>query len=108
MRLAGRVLDDFEQFRALEYPQREVDDNGRMLLSSRYLAPRGWRSPEVITRAKRELLEAQLIFETVKGSRPNKASWYAVTWHNCLAEAFSRARTAPRGRGRVEGVGQRH
>jgi hypothetical protein len=60
--------------------QYHSDDNGRMLLSSRHLAPRGWRSPEVITRAKRELLEAGLIFETVKGARPNKASWYAVTW----------------------------
>lgn len=57
------------------------DDNGRMLLSNNYLRPRGWRSPEVITRAKRELLEAELIFETVKGHRPNKASWYAVTWY---------------------------
>src|SRR5690606_10298307 len=60
--------------------QYHQDDNGRMLLSSRYLAPRGWRSPEVITRAKRELLDAGFIFETVKGHRPNKASWYAITW----------------------------
>lgn len=56
------------------------DDNGRMLLSDRHLAARGWRSPGVIHRAKRELLEAGFIFETVKGMRPNKASWYAVTW----------------------------
>ncbi len=62
--------------------QYHSDDNGRMLLSLRYLAPRGWRSPEVITRAKRELLDAGLIFETVKGARPNKASWYACTWHS--------------------------
>jgi hypothetical protein len=62
--------------------QFHSDDNGRMLLSSRYLAPRGWRSPEVITRAKRELLDAGLIFETVRGARPNKASWYAVTWQS--------------------------
>jgi hypothetical protein len=60
--------------------QYHQDDNGRMLLSSNYLAPRGWRSPEVIIRAKRELLLAELIYETVKGHRPNKASWYAVTW----------------------------
>jgi hypothetical protein len=51
-----------------------------MLLTDKYLAPRGWRSPYVITRAKRELIDAGLIFETVKGARPNKASWYAVTW----------------------------
>jgi hypothetical protein len=56
------------------------DNNGRLLASSAYLAKRGWTSVDVITRAKRELLEAGFIFETVKGQRPNKASWYAVTW----------------------------
>jgi len=56
------------------------DNNGRMLASGAYLAKRGWKSVDVITRAKRELLDASLIFETVKGCRPNKASWYAVTW----------------------------
>jgi hypothetical protein len=35
----------------------------------------------VVTRAKRELIEAGFIFETVMGQRPNKASWYAVTWY---------------------------
>jgi hypothetical protein len=60
--------------------QYHSDDNGRMLPSFRHLKPRGWPSPEVIQRAKRELLDAELIFETVKGARPNKASWYAVTW----------------------------
>jgi hypothetical protein len=56
------------------------DNNGRLLASGAYLAKRGWKSVDVITRAKRELLEADFIFETVKGQRPNKASWYAVTW----------------------------
>ena len=56
------------------------DNNGRMLLSGAYLAKRGWKSADVITRAKRELLAAGFIFETVKGHRPNRASWYAVTW----------------------------
>ena len=56
------------------------DNNGRMLLSGAYLAKRGWKSADVITRAKRELLAAEFIFETVKGHRPNRASWYAVTW----------------------------
>ncbi len=55
-------------------------NNGRLLASGAYLAKRGWTSVDVITRAKRELLEAGFIFETVKGQRPNKASWYAVTW----------------------------
>lgn len=60
--------------------QYRKEDNGRMLLSRAHLAPRGWNSSDMIMKAKRELLAADLIFETVKGARPNKASWYAVTW----------------------------
>ncbi len=56
------------------------DNNGRLLTSMSYLSKRGWNSADVITRAKRELLEGGFIHETVKGHRPNKASWYAVTW----------------------------
>jgi hypothetical protein len=56
------------------------DNNGRLLASGAYMATRGWKSVDVITRAKRELIEAGFIFETVMGHRPNKASWYAVTW----------------------------
>jgi hypothetical protein len=56
------------------------DNNGRLLASAAYLSKRGWKSADVITRAKRELLEARFIHETVKGHRPNRASWYAVTW----------------------------
>jgi hypothetical protein len=56
------------------------DDNGRMLLSRAHLSKRGWSSSDMISKGKRELLDAELIFETVKGQRPNKASWYAVTW----------------------------
>ena len=60
--------------------QLHGDDNGRLLLSRAHLLKRGWKSAGVIQRAKIELLEAGLIFETVKGHRPNRASWYAVTW----------------------------
>lgn len=60
--------------------QFHKDDNGRMLLSRAHLEPRGWKSSDMIMKAKRELLAAGFIFETVKGARPNKASWYAVTW----------------------------
>ncbi len=56
------------------------DNNGRLLASAAYLSKRGWNSSDVITRAKRELIEAGFIHETVKGHRPNKASWYAITW----------------------------
>lgn len=56
------------------------DNNGRMLLSAAYLKTRGWFSAGVIQKAKQELVDAGFIFQTVMGHRPNKASWYAVTW----------------------------
>lgn len=58
------------------------DNNGRLLASRAYLSKRGWNSPDVISRAKQDLLKAGFIHETVKGHRPNKASWYAVTWRS--------------------------
>jgi hypothetical protein len=58
------------------------DNNGRMLLSRAHMAKRGWKSADTISRAKRELLTAGFIHETVMGHRPNKASWYAVTWRS--------------------------
>lgn len=60
--------------------QIRSDNNGRLLASRAYLLKRGWKSADVIDRAKHELINASFIFETVKGQRPNKASWYAVTW----------------------------
>lgn len=81
---------DCPAYAALSHPARALlleiarqlvrDNNGRLLASASHLEARGWRSRDVITRAKRELLEAGFIFETVKGQRPNRASWYAVTW----------------------------
>lgn len=91
-RFVGLPLQVLESpaYLALSHPARALllevamqfhgDDNGRMLLSRAHLEPRGWRSADVLQRAKGELLEAGLIFETVKGQRPNKASWYACTW----------------------------
>lgn len=55
-------------------------NNGALLCGKAYMQPRGWNSTDMLTKAKRELLEAELIFETVKGARPNRASWYALTW----------------------------
>lgn len=67
----------------MEFSRQFVrDNNGRLLASAAYLSKRGWKSADVITRAKRELLAAGFIHETVKGHRPNRASWYAVTWRN--------------------------
>ena len=56
------------------------NNNGRLLASRAYLAKRGWFSAGVIHKAKQELLDTGFIFETVKGQRPNRASWYAITW----------------------------
>ncbi len=56
------------------------DNNGRLLLSMRYLKTRGWNSCSMVSKAKKELLDGGFLFETVKGHRPNKASWYAITW----------------------------
>lgn len=56
------------------------DNNGRLLLSRAFMAARGWKSADMLTKAKRELMEGGFIFETVKGHRPHKASWYAITW----------------------------
>lgn len=81
---------DTPAYVALSHPSRSLlleiarqfvrDNNGKLLASRAYLATRGWKSADVIDRAKRELLEAGFLHETVKGQRPNKASWYAVTW----------------------------
>jgi len=87
--LPWAVLDS-PAYAALSHPARSLlmefarqfvrDNNGRLLASSAYLKKRGWNSADVITRAKRELERAGFIFETVTGRRPNRASWYAVTW----------------------------
>ena len=83
------VLDS-PSYQGLSHPARSLlmeiarqyrgNDNGRMIVTLAYLKPRGWTSNDTIMRAKGELLDAGLIFETCKGRRPNRASWYAVTW----------------------------
>lgn len=87
--LPWAVLDS-PAFAALSHPARSLllevgrqfvrDNNGRLLLTAEHLRKRGWRSADVIARAKKELLDGGFIHETVKGRRPNRASWYAVTW----------------------------
>jgi len=83
---------DCPSYSLLSHPARSLlielarqyvrDNNGRLLVSGKYLSKRGWKSADVIQRAKRELIEAGFIYETVKGHRPNKASWYAITWQD--------------------------
>ena len=86
------VVLDCAAYKLLSHPARSllmeiarqyvIDNNGRLLASGKYLSERGWRSADVIHRAKRELIDAGFIYETVRGYRPNKASWYAITWQN--------------------------
>lgn len=61
---------------------------------------RGWKSKETLNNAKKELLGACLIVETVKGARPNKCSLYALTWYaldDCDGKLDISARSFPRG-----------
>lgn len=88
--LPWAVLDS-PAYQGLSHPARSLlfelarqyvrDNNGRLLASRAYLASRGWKSADVIQRAKDELIAAGFVHETVKGHRPNKASWYAITWY---------------------------
>ncbi|WP_175776624.1 hypothetical protein [Burkholderia anthina] len=68
------VLDS-NAYQSLSHPARSLlleiarqyhgDDNGRMIATLAHLKPRGWTSNDTIQRAKQELLDAGLIFETV-------------------------------------------
>jgi hypothetical protein len=60
-------------------------NNGKLIVTYAYLRTRGWTSSDTITRAKRELLNSGFIHETFKGHRPNKASWFALTFHSLFA-----------------------
>ena len=48
------------------------NNNGALLCSHSHLSKRGWTSNSTITRAKDELLEAGLIFQTVRGHRQTR------------------------------------
>lgn len=61
--------------------QYNVHNNGSLLASWRHMSEkRGWSSMDALLKAKLELIEHQLIVETVRGKRPNLAGWYAITW----------------------------
>jgi len=78
---AYRDLSVHSKSLLLELARQYVkDNNGRLLLSLRYMKTRGWRSSSMLAKCKKELLDGGFIYETVKGHRPNKASWYAITW----------------------------
>lgn len=62
------------------FAQYKGDNNGDFSACWKFMQPRGWKSEDTLSKAKRQLLELGLIVETRKGARPNKASLYAVTW----------------------------
>ncbi len=84
------VVMDSEAFRNLSGPalrllldiarQYDGDNNGRLVACSKYLRTRGWSSEDTASRARKELEASRLIVETRKGMRPNRATWYALTW----------------------------
>ncbi|MFM0566943.1 hypothetical protein PQQ88_01165 [Paraburkholderia caledonica] len=55
-------------------------NNGKLVLCEKALKPRGWTSTTTVTKCKKELIEHGFMVETRKGAKPNKASWYALTW----------------------------
>jgi hypothetical protein len=60
--------------------QLRGDNNGHLYCAWVVMQKRGWKSEATLAKAKKELLESQLLFETRKGARPNRAGWYAITW----------------------------
>lgn len=58
------------------------DDNGRLLAGIKAMRAKGWTSCDTLNRATKELIEAGFLHQTVQGHRPNKASWFAVTFRH--------------------------
>lgn len=55
-------------------------NNGRLQLTTRWLAERGWRSADTVRRAIDELIERRLLVMTRRGGLNMGPSWYGVTW----------------------------
>lgn len=56
-------------------------NNGKLVACDKYLRPLGWKSPDVVTWALRELEAAGLLIKTRAGAKPNKAAWFALSWY---------------------------
>lgn len=73
-------------------------NNGRLVACMSALKSRGWTSNDTLSRARRELEAAGLLYQTRIGMRPNRAAWFALTWSTldwtpemeCSAAAFPR------------------
>ena len=60
--------------------QHSGNNNGHLHLSFSWLASRGWKSRDVIQRARAELIKHNLLIQTRQGGLNIGASRYAVTW----------------------------
>lgn len=61
--------------------QYNLRNNGALLASMRHMSEkRGWTSADMLNKARKELIEHNLISLTVQGRLPNKASWFGLTW----------------------------
>ncbi len=56
--------------------------NGALGTALKRLRPYGFTNDASLVRARRELVERGLIFETRKGRVPNVETWYALTWQD--------------------------
>lgn len=60
--------------------QHSGGNNGHLHLSFSWLQRRGWKSRDVIQRARDELMQRNLLIQTRQGGLNIGASRYAVTW----------------------------
>jgi len=60
--------------------QHSGNNNGHLHLSFSWLANRGWKSRDVIQRARAELIQRGLLIQTRQGGLNIGASRYALTW----------------------------
>jgi len=84
------VVLDSTAFKGASYPakallfdlirQHSGSNNGHLHLSFSWLQSRGWKSRDVIQRARGELMQRGLLIQTRQGGLNIGASRYAVTW----------------------------
>ena len=60
--------------------QHNGRNNGHLHLASPWLKRRGWKSSDVVQRAKRELITRGLVIQTRQGGLNAGASRFALTW----------------------------
>lgn len=84
------VLLDSPAYLALSFSARALlidiarqysgSNNGKLVICDKALRPRGWSSKATIHKAKDELLAAGFICLTRQGQKPNRSSWFAISW----------------------------